>query len=81
MRIMEGDIIRAVQDHHEHIAHYHTAGVPGRHGIDDTQELNYRAIMRAIAATGFSGYVGQEFVPTGDAAAELRAAFETCNVS
>ena len=82
MQIMEGDVIRTIQNHHEAFAHYHTAGVPGRHEIDETQELFYPAIMRAIAETGFTGFVGQEFVPTsGDPIASLRAAYETCNVS
>ncbi len=65
MQIMEGDIIATITRYKDYIAHYHTAGVPGRHEIDDTQELNYPAIMRAIADTGFDGYVAQEFIPTG----------------
>jgi len=63
MQIDEGDVIRTIQDNHAYYGHYHTAGVPGRHEIDDTQELFYPAIMRAIAATGFKGYVAQEFIP------------------
>ncbi|WP_347329935.1 hydroxypyruvate isomerase family protein [Marinimicrobium locisalis] len=63
MQIMEGDIIRTIRDHHQYFGHYHTAGVPGRHEIDDTQELNYPAIMRAIESVGFEGYVAQEFIP------------------
>lgn len=81
MQIMEGDVIRTIRTHADAIAHYHTAGVPGRHEIDDTQELFYPAIMRAIAETGFTGYVAQEFVPAGDPLASLRAAIETCTVS
>ncbi|MCY7311163.1 MAG: TIM barrel protein [Chitinophagaceae bacterium] len=65
MQINEGDVIRTIKDHHQYFGHYHTAGVPGRHEIDDTQELFYPAIMRAIAATGFKGHVAQEFIPTG----------------
>ncbi len=65
MQISEGDIIRTIQNHHQHFGHYHTAGVPGRNEIDDTQELFYPAIMKAILATGFQGYVAQEFLPTG----------------
>ena len=64
MQIMEGDIIRTIQNHHQYFGHYHTAGVPGRHEIDDSQELNYPAIAKAIVATGFSGYLAQEFIPT-----------------
>src|SRR5207244_7829839 len=63
MQIMEGDVIATIKANHQHIAHYHTGGVPGRHEIDDTQELNYPAIMRAIVATGFKGHVAQEFIP------------------
>ena len=81
MQIMEGDVIRTIRDNHQWIGHYHTAGVPGRHEIDATQELNYGAICRAIAATGFDGYVGQEFIPTGDWKAALQQAYDICDVS
>jgi len=81
MQIMEGDIIRTIQDHHAHFAHYHTAGNPGRHEIDDSQELNYAPIMRAILDTSYDGYVAQEFIPAGDPTVALKAAFELCNVS
>ncbi|MDP4148845.1 MAG: TIM barrel protein [Bacteroidota bacterium] len=64
MQIDEGDVIRTIQDHHQYFGHYHTGGVPGRHEIDETQELYYPAIMKAILATGFSDYVAQEFVPS-----------------
>ena len=81
MQIDEGDIIRNITDFHPYIAHYHTAGVPGRHEIDDTQELNYPAIMRAIKATGFKGFVAQEFIPTHtDKIASLRQAVQLCDV-
>jgi hydroxypyruvate isomerase len=80
MQIMEGDIIRTITDHHESIAHFHTGGVPGRHEIDGTQELNYAAVMRAIKATGFTGFVAQEFLPTGDPLTSLRAAVAICSV-
>jgi hydroxypyruvate isomerase len=81
MQINEGDIIRTIQDFHPYFAHYHTAGVPGRHEIDNTQELNYPAIMRAIAATGFTGYVAQEFLPKNpDKLAALAAAVKICNI-
>ncbi|MCY4146646.1 MAG: TIM barrel protein [Chloroflexi bacterium] len=80
MQVMEGDIIQTIRDNHQWIAHYHTAGVPGRNEIDVSQELNYSAICRAIAETGFSGYLGQEFLPTGDWKAALRQAFDACNM-
>ena len=81
MQIMEGDIIRNITDYHHYIAHFHTGGIPGRHEIDDTQELYYPAVMRAIVATGFKGYVGQEFVPKqADKIASLRKAIHICDV-
>jgi hydroxypyruvate isomerase len=80
MQIMEGDVIRTIRDNQAHIAHYHTAGVPGRHEIDASQELNYPAIARAIADTGFSGYVAQEFIPTRDPRASLAEAVQLCRV-
>jgi len=80
MQIMEGDVIRTIQDNHAFIGHYHTGGVPGRHEIDETQELNYPAIMRAIKATGFSGFVAQEFIPTRDPLTSLREAIRRCSV-
>lgn len=81
MQIDEGDVIRNITDYHAYIAHYHTAGVPGRHEIDDSQELNYPAIMRAIKATGFQGYVAQEFMPAkADKLASLRQAVRICDV-
>jgi len=79
-QIMEGDIIRTIHDYHQYIRHYHTGGNPGRHEIDDTQELNYAAIMKAIAATGYKGYVGQEFIPKGDPVKGLENAFKICDV-
>ncbi|QKG57748.1 TIM barrel protein [Hymenobacter sp. BRD128] len=81
MQIDEGDVIRTIRDNHVYIAHYHTAGVPGRHELDDSQELNYPAIMRAIKATGFPGYVAQEFIPTKtDKLASLQQAVRLCDV-
>ncbi|NWG19747.1 MAG: TIM barrel protein [Chloroflexi bacterium] len=77
-QIMEGDLIRTIESQHRWFCHYHTAGNPGRHEIDETQEINYVAVMRAIASTGYDGYVGQEFVPRGDTVAALRQAFELC---
>jgi hydroxypyruvate isomerase len=80
MQIMEGDVIRTIRDQIAHIGHFHTGGVPGRHEIDDTQELNYHAIARAIADSGFAGYVAHEFEPTRDPLAALRDAVATCRV-
>lgn len=81
MQIDEGDIIRSIQDNHQYFGHYHTAGVPGRNEIDERQELYYPAIMRAIAATGYKGYVAQEFIPKDkDAMASLRKAIEICDI-
>jgi len=64
MQIDEGDVIRTIRDNHQYISHYHTGGVPGRNEIDETQELYYPAIMKAIVDLGFKGYVAQEFIPT-----------------
>ncbi len=80
MQIMEGDVIRTIRDNHQYIGHFHTGGVPGRHEIDDSQELNYRAVMRAIGDTGFKGYVAQEFVPTRDPRTSLAEAVKICRV-
>ncbi len=81
MQIMEGDVIRTIQDYHSYITHYHTGGVPGRHEIDETQELYYPAIMKAIVETGYTGFVGQEFIPAGDdKLAALKAGVEICDV-
>jgi hydroxypyruvate isomerase len=80
MQIMEGDVIRTIRDNIQHIAHFHTGGVPGRHELDGTQELNYRAVAAAIADLGFDGYLAHEFSPTGDPIAALRQAVEICDV-
>ncbi|HTS46139.1 MAG TPA: TIM barrel protein [Puia sp.] len=81
MQIDEGDVIRTIRDNHQYFAHYHTGGVPGRHEIDETQELYYPAIMKAIIETGFKGYVAQEFIPTAkDKIASLKKAVEICDV-
>ncbi len=81
MQIMEGDIISTIRKYHPYINHYHTAGVPGRHEINDSQELNYLAIMRAIAGTGFDGFVAQEFIPTYENRFEaLREAIRICDI-
>ncbi len=81
MQMMEGDVIDTIRKNKEYLGHYHTAGVPGRHELDENQELQYPAIMRAIADTGFKGYVAQEFVPAKpDAAASLAHAARVCTV-
>lgn len=81
MQINEGDVIRTIQQNHEWFGHYHTAGVPGRHEIDESQELFYPAIMNAIVATGYKGYVAQEFIPVKtDKKASLRDAVLRCDV-
>jgi hydroxypyruvate isomerase len=80
MQVMEGDVIATIRANAQHIAHFHTGGVPGRAEIDETQELNYRRVMEAIAELGYTGFVGQEFVPKRDPLASLRQAFAICNV-
>jgi hydroxypyruvate isomerase len=79
-QIMEGDIIRTIRDYKDSIGHYHTGGNPGRHEIDETQELYYPAIMRAIVETGFKSYVGQEFIPTRDPLTSLAQGVRICDV-
>lgn len=81
MQIMEGDVIATIRKHHKYIGHYHTGGVPGRNEIDDTQELYYPAIMKAIVETGFTGFVGQEFIPKRpDKLASLKQGVGICDV-
>jgi len=81
MQIMEGDVIATIRKHHKYIGHYHTGGVPGRNEIDESQELNYPAIMRAILETGYKGYVGQEFIPKRpDKLASLKQGVGICDV-
>ena len=81
MQIEEGDIIRTIKENHQYFGHYHTAGVPGRHEIEENQELFYPAIMKAIVATGYKGYVAQEFIPTRkDPTLSLRKAVALCDV-
>ena len=80
VQIMEGDVIRTLTDNAKWIGHYHTGGVPGRRDIDDTQELNYPAICRAILATGYEGYVSHEFIPKGDKMEALARAVRMCAV-
>ena len=81
MQVMEGNVIATIREKHEYFSHYHTGGVPGRNEIDDTQELYYPAIMRAIVETGYTGYVAQEFVPKRpDKLASLKQAVEICTL-
>lgn len=81
MQIDEGDVIHTIRTYHPYIGHYHTAGVPGRHEIDESQELYYPAIMKAILATGFKNYVAQEFIPAAtDKLGSLRKAIQICDV-
>ncbi|MCC6446528.1 MAG: TIM barrel protein [Armatimonadetes bacterium] len=78
MAIMEGDLIRTIRDNIDYIGHFHTAGNPGRFDMDETQEIYYPAVMKAIADTGYSLYVGHEFIPKGDVIEAIEKAFETC---
>ena len=80
MQIMEGDIIRTIRDNKDYLAHFHTGGVPGRHELDATQELNWATVCAAIADTGYQGYVAHEFVPTRDPLTSLREAVVLCDV-
>ena len=81
MQIMEGDVIRTINKYHDYFGHYHTGGNPGRHEIDETQELYYPAIMKAILVTGFKGHVAQEFVPTWENKVEaLEQGINICDV-
>ena len=81
MQVQEGDVIATIKKNHEYIGHFHTAGVPGRHEINQTQELNYPAIMTAIHETGFKGFIGQEFIPTYDSKKmALKEAYGICDI-
>ena len=81
MQVMEGNVIQTIKENKDFIGHYHTAGVPGRHEIDETQELNYTAIMKAIASCGFDGFVAQEFIPIApDPWKSLKEAIQICSV-
>jgi hydroxypyruvate isomerase len=80
MQIMEGDLIQTIQDNIQWLAHFHTGGVPGRHELDDTQEVQWDGVMRGIAATKFQGYVAHEFVPTRDPRTSLLQAVNLCDV-
>jgi hydroxypyruvate isomerase len=80
MQIMEGDVIRTIRENKDYIAHYHTGGNPGRHEIDETQELNYPAIVQAILETGYEGYLGQEYIPAREPLASLAQGYRICDV-
>mgnify|MGYP001446925234 FL=1 len=81
MQIMEGDVIRTIRNNHKFFGHYHTAGVPGRNEIDETQELFYPAVIKEIASTGFKGVVAQEFIPTRkDLMNGLAEAIQICDI-
>ena len=80
MQIMEGDLVRSIQKNIDWIAHFHTGGVPGRHELDATQEVQWDGVMRGIAATNFRGYVAHEFVPTRDPLTSLRQAADLCDI-
>ena len=80
MQIMEGDLMRSIKDNGQYFGHYHTGGVPGRNEIDETQEIYYPAVMKAIVASGYKGFVGQEFVPKQDARTSLKKAIAICDV-
>jgi hydroxypyruvate isomerase len=80
MQIMEGDVIRTIRQNIAHIAHFHTGGVPGRHELDETQEINWRTVCKVIADLGFAGYLAHEFVPSRDPLTSLREAVVLCTV-
>jgi hydroxypyruvate isomerase len=80
MQIMEGDLVRTIRDQQQYLGHFHTGGVPGRHELDETQEVNWPAVCRAIVGTGFTGYLAHEFVPTRDPLTSLREAVMLCDV-
>ena len=81
MQIMEGDLIATIKQNQKYIAHYHTGGVPGRHEIDETQEINYPSVMKAIVETGYKGHVAQEFIPArADVLASLKQGVQICDV-
>jgi hydroxypyruvate isomerase len=80
MQIMEGDIIRTIRENIQYIAHFHTGGVPGRHELDNTQELQWRTVAQAIADLNFQGYFAHEFIPTKDPLTSLKSAVELCTV-
>jgi hydroxypyruvate isomerase len=80
MQIMEGDLVSTIRANSKWLGHFHTGGVPGRHELDDTQEVNWAGVMRGILSTGYTGYVAHEFVPTGDPLTSLRQAVDLCDI-
>ena len=80
MQIMEGDLIATIQKNIQWLGHFHTGGVPGRHELDETQEVQWAAVMRGIADSGYKGYVAHEFIPTRDPETSLRQAADLCDV-
>jgi len=80
MQIMEGDLVETIRQNLQWLGHFHTGGVPGRHELDGTQEVQWDGLMRAIADAGFKGYVAHEFVPKGDPLESLRKAVDLCDV-
>lgn len=80
VQIMDGDVIRRIKEHKDYIGHIHTAGNPGRGELDDNQEINYPAVMKALLEVGYTGFVGQEFIPVGDPLVGLTEAVGLCDV-
>jgi len=80
VQIMQGDLITRIRQHKDYIGHYHVAGVPGRNELDENQEINYPAVMRAVVETGYKGFVAQEFIPTRDPMTSLAEAIRLCDV-
>ena len=80
MQIIEGDLIQTIRDNRRWLGHFHTGGVPGRHELNDQQEIHWTGVMNAIAAIGFKGYVAHEFMPTGDPLDSLHQAVDLCDV-
>ena len=81
MQVMEGDLIRTIREHHACFGHVHTAGVPGRHDLDDRQEIHYPAVLGALAQTGYNGMVGHEFIPKSDPVTALETAWQLCRTA
>ncbi len=80
VQIMHGDLVRRLKQHKDYLGHIHTAGVPGRHEIDESQEIQYPILMQTLIAIGYDGFVGQEFIPVGDKIASLAQAVEICDL-
>jgi hydroxypyruvate isomerase len=80
VQLMHGDLLRRIDQNKDVIGHVHTAGVPGRHELDDAQEINYPAVIKKFVDVGYTGYVGQEFIPSRDPLAGLKQAVKVCDV-